>query len=500
MAIMNRRYFVRESALAATLFSCPLLAWRESREPFEEGGRNGPPLDADSIRKLASSVVGTVITPDSREYETARLIFNRAFDRRPAVIVRCGSSSDVARALEFARDKDLPLAIRSGGHSRLGYGMCDSGMVIDLSSFKQVGVDARRRTARAQAGALVRDLDEATQRFGLATTSGGCPTVGIAGLTLGGGEGRLMEKYGAACDNLLSAEVVCADGRQVEASQKNNPDLFWAIRGGGGNFGVVTSMEYQLHLIGQVVSGTLTYPPGRISELLPAFMRFLAEAPDELDAYAQLMPSEQGITLKIDVCYCGDPRIGIDVIRPLRGLRPQNDSVKVQPYLEAQAAGGFLLTPVAHFQTNVLLREFGGSVIEAITTALTHARATCKVIIVPLRGAISRVGVSDMAFAMRQPGFEIDIAGVWNSPTDKAEVVRWVESTRDTLQPFAHGVYVNQLGDTSEQLVRSAYGPNYARLVEIKKKYDPTNLLRLNQNIRLDKQAGLFDLHPKSSA
>jgi hypothetical protein len=178
--------------------------------------------------------------------------------------------------------------------------------------------------------------------------------------------------------------------------------------------------------------------------------------------------------------------MGIDLIKPLRGLRPQDDSVRAQPYLEAQAAGGFLQTPVAHFQTNVFLRELSEPAIAAITTAINNAPETCKLIIVPLRGAVSRVRVSDMAFALREPGYEIDIAGVWSVFADKAEVVRWVQVTRDTLQPFAHGVYVNQLGDTSGQLVRSAYGPNYARLVEIKKKYDPTNLLRLNQNISID--------------
>jgi len=217
---------------------------------------------------------------------------------------------------------------------------------------------------------------------------------------------------------------------------------------------------------------------------LPAFIRFLATAPDELDAYAQLLPSEQGARLRVDVCYCGDPRMGMDIIRPLRELRPQSDSVKVQAYLEAQAAGGFLLTPVAHFQTNVLVREFGEPVIAAITTAMTHAPATCKVIVVPLRGAISRVSVSDMAFALRQPGFEIDIAGVWSAPTDKAEVARWVENTRDTLQPFAHGVYVSQLGETSDELVRAAYASNYGRLAQIKRKYDPNNVLHRNQNIK----------------
>lgn len=486
MAIVNRRHFIAQTAAAATLYGCPRLSSNEARDLFNDRGQSDPTLDAESVRKLASNVAGNVITPGSSEYETARLIFNRAFDRRPAVIVRCSSPSDVARSLEFARTWRLPLAVHGGGHSRLGYGMCDGGLVIDLSTLKRVEIDSGKQVARAQAGALVRDLDEATQRFGLATTSGGCPTVGIAGFTLGGGEGRLMDKYGAACDNLLLAEVVTVDGRQIEASQKNNPDLFWAIRGGGGNFGVVTMLEYQLHPVSQVVSGALAYPPGRIPDLLEAFSGFLAPAPDEMDAFAQLLPSKQGARFKIDVCYCGDTRTGIDLIRPLRALKPQDDSVRVQSYLEAQAAGGFLQTPVPHFQTNVFVRELSGPVIAAITVAMNNAPATCKVIIVPLRGAVSRVSVNDMAFALRQPGYELDIAGVWTDAADKAEVVRWVKYTRDALQPFAHGVYVNQLGDTSEQLVRSAYGPNYARLFEIKKKYDPTNLLRLNQNIRSD--------------
>jgi hypothetical protein len=293
-----------------------------------------------------------------------------------------------------------------------------------------------------------------------------------------------MEKYGAACDNLLSAQVVTVDGRRVEASHQSNPDLFWAIRGGGGNFGVVTALEYQLHPVGQVVSGALMYPAGRIADLLEAFVKFLAGAPDEIDAFAQLLPSERGSRLKVDVCYCGDARMGNDVIKPMRVLRPQDDSVKNMSYLEAQAAGGFLLAPVAHFQTNLILRELNGPAIAAITTAINNAPAKCKLIIVVLRGAITRVKLSDTAFALRQPGYEIDIAGVWSTPAEKADAVQWVQAARDRLQPFAHGVYVNQLGDTSEQLLRSAYGPNYARLIEIKKKYDPNNVLRLNQNIK----------------
>ncbi len=310
--------------------------------------------------------------------------------------------------------------------------------------------------------------------------------MGAAGLTLGGGEGKLMGKYGAACDNLLSALLVTVDGRQVEVSQKSNPDLFWAIRGGGGNFGVVTRLEYRLHPLTDVLAGTLMYAAGRIPELLQAFSEFVAAEPDEMDVLAQLFVSKQGPRLKIDVCYCGNPRMGNDLLRPLRALKPQDDSVKVMHYLNAQAAGGFLQTPVAHFQTNLFLRGLSGAAIAAITTAINNAPAKCKVIIVPLRGAISRVSVSDMAFALRQPGYEIDMTGVWNTPAEKADAIRWVEAARDRLQPYSRTVYVNQLGDTSDRLVRAAYGPNYARLAEIKKKYDPNNVLRLNQNIRSD--------------
>jgi hypothetical protein len=484
MAPITRRQFVRQAAFGAAFYGCPFKATDETQRIFNADEQNVAPLDAKTIRKLRSGIVGNLITPDSSEYEAVRLVFNRAFDRHPAVIVRCTGASDVARSLDFAQSNDLQVAVRAGGHSRLGYGMCDGGVVIDLSTMRRVEVDAGKRVARAEAGALVRDLDEATQRFSLATTSGGCPTVGIAGLTLGGGEGRLMDKYGAACDNLLSAQVVTVDGRQIEASQKANPDLFWAIRGGGGNFCVVTALEYQLHSVGQVLSGTLIYPAGAIPELLQAFVRFLAGAPDEMDALAQLSHSKQGRTVNIDLCYCGDLRKGNDLVRPLRALKPQDDSVGVMSYLEAQAAGGFLLAPVAHFQTDLFLRELSEPAIAAITTAINNAPVGCKVIIVPLRGAISRVNESDMAFALRHPGYEVDMAGFWSTPAEKLEVVRWVQNTRDSLQSFAHGVYVNQLGDTSEQLVRSGYGSNYSRLVEMKKKYDPKNVLRLNQNIK----------------
>jgi hypothetical protein len=292
-----------------------------------------------------------------------------------------------------------------------------------------------------------------------------------------------MSKYGAACDNLLSAQLVTVDGRQVEASQNSNTDLFWAIRGGGGNFGVVTALEYQLHPVTDVLGGTLLYPPGRTPELLQAFAKFVAAAPDEVSVVGGVFPSEKGTRFQLTFFHSGDPRQGNDFVRPWRELKAQEDNVKVRSYLEAQDAG-FLRAPVAHFQTDLFLPELTAAAIAAITTATNDAPPNHRVFIVPFAGAITRVGLSETAFALRRPGYEVDITGLWRAPAEKAAAVQWVKSLRDNLQPFAHGVYVNQLGETSEELVRTAYGPNYARLVEIKKKYDPKNVLRLNQNIQ----------------
>ena len=486
MALITRRQFVQQTAFAAAaLYGRPMKTLAGPRRIFEAHEQKVTPLDAGAIRKLASESTGQIITTASPDYESARLVFNRAFDRRPALIARCVGASDVARALDFAQNQNLPLAVRGGGHNRAGFSVCDGGVVIDLSGMNRVEVDAVKRVARAEAGALVRDLDGATQRFGLATTSGGCPTVGIAGLTLGGGEGQLMAKYGAACDNLISAQLVTVDGRQVEASQNSNADLFWAIRGGGGNFGVMTALEYQLHPVAEVLAGTVLYLAARIPELLQAFAKFVAAAPDEVSVVGGVLPSEQGTQFQLIFLHSGDPQQGNDLLRPLRALKPQEDHVRVMSYLEAQSAA-FLPAPVAHFQTDLFLPELSAGAIAAIATATNDASPNTKVFIVPLYGAVSRVGVSDTAFSLRQPGYELDIVGLWRTPAEKATAVRWVKSLRDNLQPFAHGVYVNQLGETSEELVRAAYGPNYARLVEIKKKYDPRNVLRLNQNIKPD--------------
>src|SRR5215471_7436841 len=258
MSSITRRQFIQQTTFAAAAL-CASSKSVAAQLASNGVAQKAAAVDSAAVRKLASQLSGHLITTDAPEYETARLVFNRAFDQHPALIVRCASETDVARALEFTRKWNLPLAVRAGGHSRAGFGVCE-GVVIDLSEMRRIELDRGKRVARASGGALLRDLDEALEPSGLATTAGGCPNVGLAGFTLGGGLGVLMPMYGAGCDNSISARVVTADGRQVEASHESNPDLFWAIRGGGGNFGVVTALEYQLYLVGDVLSGSLMYP------------------------------------------------------------------------------------------------------------------------------------------------------------------------------------------------------------------------------------------------
>ena len=484
MVRKTRRQFVQQSAMTvAALCSRPLSSLAEAQGTLGPGTQSVAALDAAEVGKFVAKITGRVIAPASPEYEAARVVFNRAFDRHPALIVRSANSNDIARTLDFAQSHHLQFAVRGGGHSRAGFGVCDNGLVLDLSAMKRVEIDASNRVAQAEAGASVRDFDQASQRFGLATTMGGCPTVGIAGFTIGGGEGFLMSKYGAGCDNLLSAQVVTVDGRQIEASQNSNPDLFWAIRGGGGNFGVVTSLKYRLYPVTEVLAGTLTYPIGRIPELLQAFAKFVAAAPDEMNVVGQVLPSETGARFHMMVLHCGQARSGNDLLQPLRALKPQEDNIRVMSYLDAQTT----INPyksAAHFQTDLILPEFSGSAIETIAAAASAAPPTTRVFIVPIYGTVARVGVNDTAFPLRRACYEVDIMGRWNTSSEKAQVVQWVKALRDKLQPMADGVYANQLGETSDELVKAAYGTNYERLANVKKKYDPNNFLRLNQNIK----------------
>ena len=359
-------------------------------------------LDPDGLKKLATKFSGTLVTPQSAEYASLRQVFNRAFDRHPQLIARCANAADVARALVFARERGLPIAVRGGGHNRAGLSICDGGVVIDLATMHRVNVDPGKRRAQVEAGALTVHVDSATQRHGLATTLAGCPTVGVAGLTLGGGEGLLMSKFGAACDNLLSAELVSADGKLLKASATSNPDLFWAIRGGGGNFGIATALEYQLHPVSMVLAGTLTFAPGRTAQLLETFAKFVAHAPDEMNVVGMLVGSEVGPRFQMLVCHCGEPAAGNKLLAPFRALTPTEDKLRVASYFEVNTTIN-PAAPAAHFQTNLFLPTLDAAAIAIIAEATHDAPPGTRVFMVPLYGAISRVKPGDTAFALRSP-------------------------------------------------------------------------------------------------
>jgi FAD/FMN-containing dehydrogenase len=481
---ITRRQFVAYAAAGSVaLRPHRLAALAVTQQSPEAPAPPAAPPDAAAVRKLASQTAGRVITPDSPDYESSRLVFNRAFDKRPALIVRCARDEDIARALEFAQRHALTVAVRGGGHNRAGLSVCDGGVLIDLAAMNQIVVNADTRVARAQAGALTVHVDTATQHHGLATTLAGCPTVGIAGLTLGGGEGLLMSKYGLACDNLASARLLTVDGRQVEASLTSNPDLFWAIRGGGGNFGVALALEYRLHPVSDVLAGTLVYSVGAIQHRLEIFAQVVASAPDELNVVGIVSASTQGPRFQMIVAHCGDPQHGNALLSPLRALNPQEDTVRTMSYLQANATIN-PAAPVAHFQTDLFVPQLTAGVIATIASAIEAAPPGSRVFMVPIYGAVTRVGITDTAFPLRHPGCELDIMGRWQDPSDKDAAVQWVKALRDKLHPFATGAYVNQLGETSADLVRTAYGANYSRLAALKKKYDPNNVLRSNQNVR----------------
>jgi hypothetical protein len=486
MALITRRQFLHQTAFSAgALYGFPFKPF-EGTDILEQSGAKAALVDAASIRKLASKITGHVITRDASDYESARQVNNHAYDRHPAVIVRCARPADVARVLDFGRSQSLPVAVRCGGHSAAGFGVCDGGVVIDLGGMRRVEVDAQKRIVRAEAGSLVADVDQATQRFGLATVMGGCPTVGIGGLTLGGGIGTLMPKYGAACDNVKSAEVVTVDSRQLEASHNSNSDLFWAIRGGGGNFAVATSFDYQLYPVTEVLAGALEYPAGRISELLRTYQRFTATAPDEIMLVAMIVSSKQGPRFGIRFRYCGTPNIGNQLLRSLREpIKPEEDTVKVMSYLEAQTTE-FPQPPKAlpYFETSLFLPELNETAIAAITTAVQDAPQRMRVMIWHLHGAVTRVPSGDMAFPLRESGHALQIRGDWDSPGEEASATEWTKVLRAALDPFSRGLYVNHLSEPNDKFIRAAYGTNYLRLAEIKKKYDPANVLVLNPNIK----------------
>jgi FAD/FMN-containing dehydrogenase len=446
-------------------------------------------VDDASIRELREQLRGRVFLPGEEGYDDARKVFNAMIDRRPALIVRCAGVADVIAAVNFARAASMLVSVRGGGHNVAGHAVCDGGVVIDLSAMRGVRVDPRSRTARAEGGSTWGDFDHATQAFGLATTGGIVPSTGIAGLTLGGGIGYLNRKYGLACDNLLSADVVTADGQLLTASAIENEDLFWGLRGGGGNLGVVTSLEYKVHPVGPVLGGELVYPLDQAKEALRFYRDWTSKAPDEVRADPTLVSGPDGPGLAIIVCYCGAVDEGEKVLQPLRRFgSPMVDTIAPAPYGTVQNLLTQVFQPgLRHYWKSSFVREFSDEAIEAIVDSFASAVPPpfAAVAIEHLGGAISRVGEGDTAFSQRHATHSLLVLRVWQDPAESAENMAWGRACYDAAEPFLeNGVYVNYLGDEGEARVRAAYGANYERLVEVKTRYDPANLFRLNQNVR----------------
>ena len=455
---------------------------------------------ATDLARLRDSFRGPVIARDDEGYDAARAIWNGAIDRRPACVARCTGVADVVAGVRFARERDLLVAVRSGGHGVGGHALCDGGLVIDLSPMKGIRVDPATRTATAEAGVLWGELDRETQLHGLATVGGIVTHTGIAGLTLGGGIGWLMRKHGATVDNLLSVDLVTAEGELLTARADENPDLFWGIRGGGGNFGVVTSFEYRLHPVGPIVlAGPIFHPFEDAREVLAFYREFVATVPDELTTIFELSVAPPLPFLPEDVhgkpivmvgaCYAGAPEDGIDVVRPLKEFgRPLVDLLEPKPYTAVQSMFDPLVPHGWHrYWKSVELPPLTD---DAIDTLVEHSSAPTSpksyTIVFQLGGALGRVGEDETAFSQRDAAHNVNVNAVWTEDDPDGERhVAWARDFFSAMQPHAGGrVYLNFLGDEGAERVRQAYGDRqYERLVELKRAYDPTNFFRLNQNI-----------------
>ena len=448
-------------------------------------------IKGDRLEALAAAFSGVLLQPRSDGYEEARRIHNGLIDKRPALIARCRGAADIVDALGFARESGLEISVRGGGHNVAGRAVTDGGVMIDLSLMKGIHVNPNARTVRAQGGVTWREFNRETAVHGLATTGGVISTTGVAGLTLGGGLGWLLGKYGLSADNLLSVELVTASGDVATVTAEEHPDLFWALRGGGGNFGVAASFEFRLHPLRQVLGGLVAHPFAAAKDALRFYREFTAGAPDDLTVFAGLVhaPDGSGVPLAaFIICHCGSPDQAQKDIRPLLAFgAPALVQVAPMPYpamnmiLDDAFPRGAL-----NYWKSSFMRTLSDEAIETMVDRFAACPSPMSGIVIEhFHGAVTRVGLSDTAVPHREPGYNSLIASVWTDPVRTDENIAWTRATYAGLEPyFAGRRYVNYLGDDeSRDAVQSAYGPNYARLAKIKRTYDPSNLFRLNQNI-----------------
>ncbi len=449
-----------------------------------------PVLSDDRFRDFSKSFRGDLIRPNSSDYDAARKVWNGMIDRRPALIARCKSVGDVQAAVRFGRENNLPIAIRGGGHNAAGLAVCDGGIVIDLGAMRDVVVDPAKRMARVGGGATWGDLDKATAAHGLAVTGGLISTTGVAGLTLGGGLGWLMRSTGLACDNMIGAEVVTAEGQIIHASETENPDLLWALRGGGGNFGVVTSFDFQLHPVATVLGGILFYPLARARDVLEFYRDFTATAPDALTVFAAMMSTPDGVpVVALALCYNGPADEGERVIKPIRDFAtPIAGEVGPVPYTAQQTMldGGFPSGLQVHWRSE-FVTAIPDALVEAAVSAFERVPSPLSALLFEqFGGAVARVPRDATAFDNRDADYNFVIVSRWTDPADAERNVAWARATSDAARPFTNGrVYVNYIGaGEAPDRVRAAFSAEkFARLASIKRQYDPTNVFRLNQNI-----------------
>ncbi|HEV8201034.1 MAG TPA: FAD-binding oxidoreductase [Candidatus Polarisedimenticolia bacterium] len=455
-------------------------------------------LSEASIASLKTGLQGEVLQPGSDAYEESRRIWNAMIDRKPAIIVRCAATSDVVRAVNFARQQRLPLAIRAGGHNIGGSALVDGGLVIDLSRLRAAQVDAAARRVTIEAGALLADLDAATQAHGLATPVGINSTTGVAGLTLGGGFGWLSRKLGMTVDNLESAEVVTAAGEVVRASAKEHPDLFWALRGGGGNFGVVTRFEFRLHPVGpNLLSGLVVYGLDEAGPVLRRYREFALAAPDDLTVWVVirkapplpfLPPEVHGREVVVlAMLYAGDPAEGERLTAPLHSFgRPLGAHAGVQPYAGWQQAFDPLLAAGArNYWKSHNLTGLPDGLLDTLVEHAAHLPTpSTEIILAALGGATMRPAPDATAYAARDTRFIVNIHGRWEDASDDARGIGWTRTLFQAAAPFATGAaYINFMTADEQDRVRAVYGVNFDRLAKVKRTYDPANLFSVNQNI-----------------
>src|SRR5215471_1805766 len=457
------------------------------------------PISQDTIAALCAKVRGTVALPGDDGYDAARTIWNAMVDRHPGLVVRAMGAADVIHAVKLARDEKLLLAIRSGGHNIAGNAVAEGGLLIDLSLMKSVRIDPVSSTARVEPGATLADFDKEAQAFGLVTPLGINSTTGVAGLTLGGGFGWTTRKFGLTVDNLISADVVTADGKFIRASAKENEDLFWALRGGGGNFGVVTSFEFKLHRLGpEVLSGLIVYPMAKAGELLPEFRRIADEAPDELTVWAVMrkapplpfLPAEWHgkDVLVFAACYSGDIKEGEKAMKALRSLgKPIADVIAPHPFAGWQTTFDPLLTAGArNYWKSHDFNDLSDGAIKVIVDGVRNLPSPeSEIFIAHVGGAMARIPSGATAWPNRDAHFIMNVHTRWGDAAQDSANIAWARKFFDAAAPFATGsAYVNFMAGDEDARVETTYGGNYRRLTEVKRRYDPDNLFRVNQNIR----------------